>query len=421
MFVFESERRQLGNGVVLLFHRTRRVPMVAMATLLRCGKDQNPLDFPGLSALTARLLDEGTSRHSEQQIAELVEGVGGRLSTFSDREFSGVELELQSRHLELGIELMAELVRYPVFPPDRIELERVKMLTHVRSMQDDPHVLGSLQLSREVFRGTSLAEPTLGTLESLPRMTQHDVMEFHRLRYGPQNAAVVAVGDVDGETFFRIAGEAFGDWQNPDLRVDPVLLPAPPAEPIVRRIAADKEQLHVFLGSLGLERASPDYLAAQMMDVILGGGPGLTSRIPRRVRDQMGLAYAVYADLSGSAGRYPGRFVAYAGTSPELESPARAALLSEIERFIDEGPTAEEVETAQKFLTGSFIFELQSNSSVLRYLLGAETYGLPPDYLQRYPERIAAVTGADVHRVARRYLRPLQFVTVLVGPPVEAS
>jgi zinc protease len=421
MPAFEYERRLLGNRVVLLYHRTRRIPMVAMATLMRFGKDQNPLGLPGLSAVTARLLDEGTDSRTQEQIADCVESVGGQLSTFSDREFSGVELEVQSRHLGLGVELMADLVRHPAFLPKRLELERLKMLTQLRSMQDDPNLQGSLLLNREIFRGTPLAEPTLGTLESLPRITREHVVEFHRRCYGPQTTAVVAVGDVDAEQFFELADEAFSDWENPHVRMELVEVPPPPVKSVKHRLVADREQIHLFLGGPGIARRDPDFHTAQVMDALFGGGPGLTSRIPRKIRDELGLAYSVYADLSGSAGRYPGRFVAYAGTSPELETAALDAMRAEVTEFLEHGPTASEVETAQKFLTGSFVFELQSNTSVLRYLLGAETYGLPIDYIERYPERIATITPEEVLRVARLHLDPIHFVTVLVGPPVKVS
>jgi zinc protease len=420
MLEFDYERRCLENGVVLLFHRTRRVPLVSLGVLLRCGKDQNPLHLPGLSNLTARLLDEGTVRHSELEIAAMVESVGGRLSIFSDREFSGVEVEVRSRDLVRGVRLMAELVREPVFPEDRLELERVRLLTQLRSLQDDPFTVGSHELSRRIFQGTPLAEPTLGTPDSVSRVSRQEIADFYRLKYGPSGAAVVAVGDVAAEDFFQAAEAAFGDWTNPEFRLDPVVVP-PSGRAATRRLPAVKEQVHVFLGGLGMERRNPDYYAAQIMDVILGGGPGLTSRIPRRVRDELGLAYSVFADLAGSAGRYPGRFVAYAATSPELEQEARDAILGEISRFLDAGPTSDELATARSFLTGSFGFELQSNGSVLRLLLGLETYGLQADFLGRYPELLAAVGCEDVLRVARTYLDPLHFVTVLVGPVVQSS
>ncbi len=417
---FDYERRRLGNGMVLLFHRTRRVPLVSLGVLLRCGKDQNPLNMPGLANLTARLLEEGTARHSELEIAEMVESVGGRLATFSNREFSGVEMEVRSCDLEHAVRLSAELVREPVFPAQRLEIERVRLLTQIRSLQDDPFTVGSQELSRRLFQGTPLAEPVLGSLDSAARISRQDVADFHRCKYGPSDAAVVAVGDVAAEDFFQVAEAAFGDWANPSFQPTEMTVPAG-CRAGTFRLSLPKEQVHIFLGALGLRRRDPDYYAAQVMDVILGSGPGLTSRIPRRVRDELGLAYSVFADMAGSAGRYPGTFVAYAATAPELEQQARDAILGEISRFLDEGPTAEELETARRYLTGSFVFELQSNASTLRLLLGLETYGLSADFLRQYPELLARIGPEDVLRVARAHLDPLHFVTVLVGPVGHSS
>lgn len=421
MFSLEFERRSLPGGLVLLFHRTRRIPMVSLGIFLRAGKDQNPPALPGVSALAVRLLDEGTVRYSDRQISELIEGVGGEMSSFSEREFAGVCLELQSRHLGLGIDLLAEMVRNPVFPPARLEIERKRIASHIRSMNDDPATVASQELNRCIYGETSLGVPVLGTPDSIRAIRQQDLLEFHRRRYGPRGTIVVAVGDIESAEFFSRAEAALGDWSNPDQDAFAPVILERQKSPLTRRIALEKEQVSLFVGHLGLERSHPDFYAAQVFDVIFGGGPGLTSRIPRRIRDEQGLAYHTYADLAGSAGIYPGRFVAFIGTAPENCRAALESLVREIETIRDQGVGEDELEHARNYLTGSFVFEFQSNSSVTRFLLQVELFGLGENYAGSYPARVESITREDVHRVARLHVDPVNYTSVLAGPVSEIS
>jgi zinc protease len=174
--------------------------------------------------------------------------------------------------------------------------------------------------------------------------------------------------------------------------------------------------VHILLGHLGIRRKNPDFVVLQVLDVILGSGPGFTSRIPRRLRDEQGLAYTTYSDITGSSGIYPGRFAAYICTSPENRETALTGLLNEIRDLVEHGISQEELETAQDYLTGSFVFDVQSNALVARFLLSVELFGLGMDYLDRYPDMIRRVTREDVERVARLYLDTVNYTTVIVGP-----
>jgi zinc protease len=409
------QRRVLDNGLTLLFHANSSVPLLSLCTFFLAGKDQNPMDSPGLSSLTARLLDEGTEHYEEEQISQTLEGIGAELTTFGERELSGACLSLQSGDLQIGIELLADMLRRPTFPPERIELERHQITNHIQAMSDDPQVVGSQLLNEWVYSGTPLAKPVLGTMESITRLTREQVVEFHRRRLGPGNCVLVAVGDVDFGDLLDAVVSHLGDWHNADFELVRLEELQRQRTPIYDHRPMDKEQVNIYLGHLGVTRTNPDFYALQVMDTILGGGPGFTSRIPRKIRDEQGLAYLTYADLTGSSGVYPGRFVAFVGTAPENAQLALDSLKREIALFLEDGPDQDELETAQEFLTGSFVFELQSNASVARLLLSIEVFSLGRSFLVRYPDLVRAVTLNDVRRVAARYLDTINYTTVIVG------
>jgi zinc protease len=155
------------------------------------------------------------------------------------------------------------------------------------------------------------------------------------------------------------------------------------------------------------------------MDTILGSSPGFTSRIPRILRDQQGLAYSTFANITSSAGVDPGRFVAYIGTAPGNLDRARAGLRGEISRIVEEPVSGEELDIAKSYLTGSFVLRFQKNAQVSEFMLDAEIYGLGFDYLEKYPDLIRAVTIEDVTRVTRRHIHPERLTTVVVGPVDE--
>ncbi len=410
-----TERYQLGNGIILLHCHNQNLPIVSVNAFIRAGKDQNLGRQPGLASLTSRLLDEGTQTYSCQALSELIENAGGEISTFSERELTGVCLQLNASDLALGTHLLSEMVIHPTFPEDRFRLERRKVLNHIQSMNDDPEAVGSQVLNHWIYQGSPLREPVLGDRKSLDKLTVEDLIQFHRHKYGPQNTILTVVGDVKFTETVDLVTYQFAGWSNPHLE-----LKEPPrvhrqTEPYVDTKPMAKEQSTIYIGHLGIERMNPDFYALQVVDAILGGGPCFTSRIPRELRDNQGLAYAAYSDLTGSSGLYPGRFSAYVCTSPENRERACKALLFEIFNLVDGGVSAEELELAKEFLTGNFVFEFQGNTSIARYLLARELFQLEEDYPQRYVEAVRAVDRSEAHRVARQYLDTVNYTTVIVG------
>lgn len=408
-------RVQRPNGLRVIAYPQRRLPLLSLNAFVLSGKDQNPFDAPGTSCLTSRLLDQGTEQYDHDQLAGILESTGGHLSTFSQREMSGLSLQLTSNHLSLGVELLAEMACRPRFPPDRFAIEQRNVLNHLKAVEDDPGVIGSQLLDRQIYNGTTLQFPVLGIPESVRRIDVQDLSEFHYHNYCPENTILVAVGDLAEEEFLRLVKEHFDGWEPGRLKRKAVSLPVRQQEPVQIRHRMEREQVNIYLGHLGVARRCDDYYRLEIMDAILGGGPGFTSRIPRRIRDEMGLAYQAYSDICSSAGIYPGRFVLYAATSPETMNDAMNALLEETGQMASDPPSEEELNLARQYLTGSFVFQFQGNDNLARFLLTSEVFELPVDFGKRYPEIIRSVSAQDVTRVARKYLDTINYSAVLVG------
>ncbi len=411
------ERRVWENGLVLLSCRNDRLPVVSVNAFVLAGTDQNPLRKPGLAALASRMLEEGTAKYRADDISRLVEDAGGNLSTFCQHELTGISLHLRDRDLPEGLDLLAQMLSRPTFPRERLGLEREKALTQLEALEDDPQLVVSNLLNREIYEGGPLQFPTLGTPASVRRLQIEDIRGFHRLRYSPSNTILVVVGNAGSDQVADLVDSCLGSWRNGEYRRSQLPLPRRQRAPRVRqRVLEGREQVHICLGHLGVARDHPDFYALQVMDAVLGSGPGFTSRIPRELRDRRGLAYTTYSDLTGSAGRHPGRFLAYICTSPSNRQAAVSGLRGEIESFIEGGPTEEELALAQEYLTGSFVFDFQSNLHVARFLLTTELFDLDGDFVRLYPEWIRAVDTEEVRRVARLHLDTVNFTTIIVGP-----
>jgi len=246
------------------------------------------------------------------------------------------------------------------------------------------------------------------------------------------------VGDFDADEMLTQVARLFGPWERAGERADWPELEFPRPErregqqvfhfqafdarrvdPQRRRVLIDhpeKDQVVVRVQSLGIPRDHPDYFALLVMDTIFGSGPGFTDRFSRRLRDQMGLAYSTYANISGSAGVYPGSFLGYIGTRPGNVEVALKTIYELIGELHEHEVSEEELQSAKDYLKGSFVFSLETTGQLASLLLRIERHDLGFDYLVKYADAIDAVTAADVQRVARTWLVPERMVEVLAGP-----
>jgi zinc protease len=414
------ERVDFPNGLTLLLAPNDGIPAFCLQAIVRTGSRYEPDDLAGLASLAGGILNEGTTRRTAQQIAETIEDVGAHLGAFGGYAQSGLRATALSDDLDLVTELAAELLRHPTFPEDRVRLVVERRLGLLRSRADQPRVVASELFDELVFAGHPNHRPSHGYEASVSRITRDHLVEFHRTYYHPNATIIALAGNFDPAAAREAIERRFGDWE----RNDALTFPDVPeivrqSTPVERFVSADKAQANIYLGHLGVRRAHPDYYALLVLDTILGSSPGFTSRIPRILRDEQGLAYTTFSNIAGSAGVDPGRFIAYIGTSPTNLDRAVEGLRREISRVVEEPVEIDELDAAKSYLTGSFVFHFQTNAQVAGYLVSAEVHGLGFDYLERYPALVDGVTIQDVLRAARANIDPDAMTLVVVGPVSE--
>jgi zinc protease len=416
-FEFPAFRRErLASGLEIVLAPRSEVPLVEILLQLPAGGDRNPLDRPGLSALTASLLDEGTARRSGPEIAAAIERLGGDLATRADWNCAEVEVGLLARDLEAGLELVAELVREPVFPEEELERLRKQALAELLRRRDQPAVLAEEALAAALYPGTPYGALILGDEAAMAAIGRDEVRSFHADHYRPHGTSLVIVGDFDPEPVRRRIDRIFGDWRTePPAAAREIAAAAVPHRRvvIVDRPAAAQTELRVV--QPGVPRTHPDRTRLGLLNAILGGK--FTSRLNLNLRERHGFTYGVHSRFVDRRG--PGPFVVATAVANPVAGAAAREVLAELERIRREPVAPEELEETRSYIVGVFPYTLQTTSAILSRLAELALWGFPDDHYDRALAEIRATSAEDVLALAERHLRPDRLTLVAVGPATE--
>ncbi|MFH1422740.1 MAG: pitrilysin family protein [Planctomycetota bacterium] len=395
------KERTLPNGLTLLFLENKNVPAVALKLYVNAGQRAEPAGKEGIAEFVSDLLTEGTAKRSAIEISKAIESVGGQLSSNS----SGVNVQVLKKDVNLAFELMSDIVRTPLFAQERIEEHKSKVLTSIKAIMDAPDTLASIAFNEMIYGNHPYHSPSIGYKSSITSITHDDVINFYKKFYVPSNCYLVVAGDISEEETISLAKKYFSEWENNESPKLEVIEPSAPAVKS-KYIYKDVDQAYIYMGHLGIKRENPDYYALLVMDSIFGTGSGFTNRVIKRLRDQEGLAYLVYASIADSAGIEPGKLVVYAACDATDKDQMLKGLNEEIERIRKEKVSEEELQSAKDYLTGSYAFGLQTNFQLAGQIVYLKRYNLGFDYAKKYCEHINAVSTDDVLRVASKYLQP---------------
>jgi len=407
-----TQRVVLPNGLTLLLLENRRLPIFVAQAYVKNVRLLEPDDKAGLATLTGRLMDEGTAKRTGAQIAELIEDVGGSLGM----GLGGSSLKVLAPDRKLGLSLFFECLMAPAFPKEAFQRQQTIQLTEIADAETQPDDRASRMYSSLIYGAHPFGRPSLGRAETVKKLTPEDCKAFHRLLAVPNNTVVAIVGDFDTKQVIAEITQITADWKKASVPTpNPAAVKTP--DQFVEKVVTmpDAERLYFYMGSPGIRRSNPDYYKLLVMDYILGTGPGFTDRLSGRLRDREGLAYTVRANITSSAGEEPGDFTCYIACEPKNFLRVKEMFLEELNRIIKEQPTAEEVDDAKKYLLGNLAFRFTSNDRIAGQLLGIERYQLGFGHLDDFRKAVSAVTAADVHAVAKKYIDPQKMVLVVAG------
>ena len=405
------EFRTLPNGLQVIAVSHHEQPVVSVRLIVRAGAAQDADNRPGVAALAASLLDQGTTTKSAEQIASAIDSIGGALGTGAGSDLSFINCIVMKDSLNVGLDLVSDLVRHPAFAADEIERQRQQTLSGLKVSYDDPDYLANMVFDRLVYGFHPYGRPQNGTPETVRAITRDDLVAFHRKWYGANNAIVAIVGDVTAEEAFAGATRAFGSWGAVQLQTAKPVDPPPPTRRVIVIDRPGAVQTEIRVGNIAIPRKSSDYTALDLAVKVLGGEGA--NRLHRVLRSERGLTYGASADLTGL--KQTGDIEAETNTRSATTGETLRLMVDEFWRLTRDPVGDRELSGAQEYLTGSFPLTIETPSQIALQILNAVFFGLDLKELQTFRDRVNAVTPDDIQRVARVYLHPDRLTIVLVG------
>ena len=404
------------NGASVLFVEAPDLPMVDVRLVFDAGSARDA-DKSGLAAMTSAMLTQGAGDWDADAVAERMEDVGATLSAASLRDMAVVTLRSLTREpaLETALTTLIQVVSNPRFAAPDLERVRQNTLTALRQAEQDPGTVGQKAFYKAIYGTHPYAADPSGTPEGVSALTRDDLRAFHGRYYSARNAVVALVGALTREQAEAIATRITAS-SPAGPRAGEGRTAAAVAELAAASSAAiefPSSQTHVLVGQPGMRRGDPDYFPLYVGNHILGGS-GLVSLLTEEVREKRGLSYSVYSYFLPMRGDGP--FLMGLQTKNTQADKAREVLLETLSRFIQDGPSAKELAAAQKNITGGFPLRIAGNAKVVEYLAMIGFYGLPLDYLDRFTDRVEAVTAEQIRDAFARRIHPERLAVINVGP-----
>jgi zinc protease len=393
------------------------VPMIAVDFAFGGGAAQDPAGKAGTANLVASLLDEGAGDLDSKTFHARLERKAIELGFQAERDTLRGTLRTLTENRDEAFDYLRLALTKPRFEGTDVEIIRSQILSNLRRATTSPTDIASLRWWQTAFADHPYGRPVNGSLESVPTVTADDLKDYTRRVLARANLKIAVVGDIDAEAVKAMLDRVFGALPaEPDLK--PVANVAP--QGLGRRIVVklDVPQAVVTFGGAGIARKDPDFMAAYIVNHILGGG-AFSSRLYQEVREKRGLAYSVYDSLVWL--NHSALFLGGTATRADRAGETLDVIDKEIRRLAESGPTADELAKAKAYLNGSFALNLDTSSKIAALLVQLQLDGLGIDYFTRRPEMINAVTLDDAKRVAKRLLDGGMLVTVAGRPEGLAS
>ncbi len=409
------ERIVSPGGIMAWMVYEPSVPLIALDFAFQGGANQDPPEKAVLATMAVALLDEGAGDIDSNTFHERVEAKAIELSISATRDYVSGSMRTLIENRDEAAELLKLALTAPRFEAVDVERIREQMLSGLRRAATSPNDLASERWWATAFPGHPYGRPLRGTLKSVPTITADDLRAFTHKVFARDSLKVAIVGNIDAATAGKLIDQVFGGLPA-KAEVTPVADAV--AQGLGQRVAVDLDvpQSVLIVGGAGIMRKDPDFMAAFVLNHILGGNP-FSSRLYKEVREARGLAYSVYSGVMPLD--HTAIFLSGTATRHDRADQALEVMQSEIRKMAETGPTEDELAKAKSYLTGSYALRFDTSTKIAEQLVAIQLEDLGIDYIDKRNGLVNAVTMDDVKRVARRLLDAKMLVAV-VGKPQPA-
>ena len=399
----------LPNGLRIITETMPSLRSVALGCWIDTGtRDENDTEA-GVSHFLEHLLFKGSEKLSARDVSETFDAIGAESNAFTSKEATCYWARLLDQEMPTGLDILSEIIQRPAFRPHEIDAERQVVIEEINMSEDDPDDVAFENFTTEFFQGHTLAAPVLGTRESIRGMSRDDIDGYWKRRYGAGSMVVAAAGSVDHSSFVDMIQQRFGDWNGDSVEHDFSTVTPQSGVSVTRR---DTEQAHIVMGGPGLDRSDERRWAFEVLNHIVGGG--MSSRLFREIREERGLAYAVYGFRLAYADS--GAWGIYVGTTPTQADTCLNIIRDELAKVVAEGITEAELDRAKGSIRGGLALSLEDPNSRMIKLGRDELSGMPHLSVDDRIARLEAIDLAQVKQVATDLYGSEERVIGAVGP-----
>lgn len=399
----------LPNGVRILIEPLPHVQSAAIGLWCVTGSRHEREYEGGITHLIEHMLFKGTTTRTAKDIAESVEGRGGMLNAFTDKEMTCYYARTLSEDAPNAVDVLTDMVTNSLIDSDELERERNVVLEEIKRSEDEPDDLIHDLHFQNRWQGHPLGKPVIGTKESVSSFRRETILNYMARRYCSDNLVLAISGRVDEDAVLQIAGDRLGALPH-SSDAEPVTPPSGHAGRL--EIARDVEQVHFCIGSDAFSVHHDDLYPFIVMDSALGGG--MSSRLFQEIREKRGLAYAVGS--YGATYSIGGAHTVYGGTSLENWQAVQNLVREVCDDMMRNGLSADELERTKRHLKGGMLMSLENTSPRMMRLAKSEIYHGREIPVEETIEKIDAVTQDDILRVANEVLREDRVWTTAIGP-----
>jgi predicted Zn-dependent peptidase len=382
---------------------------VAMGVWVKSGSRYEAAETNGISHFVEHMLFKGTRSRSAQHIAREMDAIGGNLDAYTGKETICFNVKALSNHVPIALDVLADLVLNPTFAELDIERERGVILEEIKIDEDNPDVLVHEIFTQNFWKDQPLGKPILGTTETVSGMGQNTLFDYHGDRFRGGNMVFSAAGQLDHDSFVGTVAEKFGslaagtttlDFQSPEV-----------SAPLILRNKRSLEQVQIVLGVPSPPITDENRYATLILNTVLGGG--MSSRLFQTIREERGMAYSIYSDLSPYSDT--GSLCVYAGTSADKALEMIDLVMAEFKSLKDTLLTSEELTRTKEQVKGNILLGLESSNARMSNLARQEMYFRHFFSVEEVLDRLDAVTADQVQAMAQKLFISERIAVTLLG------
>ncbi len=400
----------LPNGLLVLTEQMPHMRSVSMGAWIDSGSRDEPAEENGLSHFVEHMVFKGTTSRTAQDIAREVDSIGGNLDAFTGKESVCFNIKVLDENVPPALDVLSDLVLHPKFSTADLEREQGVILEEIKMDEDNPDYLVHETFTQNFWKNHPLGRPILGTVKTVSSFNQQTVFDHHARRFTPQNMVFSAAGNLDHDRFLALVEQKFGALApaapRSDRRNPPTTTPH-----ITLKKKRSLEQVQLCLGMPAPAVDDPARYAIYMLNSILGGG--MSSRLFESIRENEGLAYSIYSELSPF--RDAGSLSVYAGMSLDKTERVLELTLREFRRLKEQPVAESELKRAKDQMKSNIVLGLESSSSRMNNLARQQMYFGRFFPVEEIVREIDAITPGRIQQVANQLLRPDLMALTLLG------